>query len=315
MKFTKLAMITLLLSGAILSGCKEENTANDENKNHLTIYTTIFPLMDFAKKIGGKYVDVTSIYPAGVDTHDFEPTSKQIVKIANADLFIYNGAGMEPFAEKINETLKNNDVAILEASKNIEYIHSSEEHHEDEHDHEGDQHDVDPHVWLDPTLAKIEAENIKNELTKLMPKNKQYFDDNFNKIEGQFDELDNELKSLILHSERKDIVVSHAAYGYWENRYGIEQIPITGLSPSQEPSQKELKKVVDFTREHNVKYILFETFATPKVASVVKNETNAEILRLNHLATVSEEDLKNKKDYFDLMKENIQILDKTLNNK
>ncbi|PNB67724.1 hypothetical protein C1X30_35460, partial [Pseudomonas sp. FW305-BF6] len=79
-----------LLSGAILSGCDQKNTANDEHKNHLTIYTTIFPLMDFAKKIGGKYVDVTSIYPAGVDTHDFEPTSKQIVKIANADLFIYN---------------------------------------------------------------------------------------------------------------------------------------------------------------------------------------------------------------------------------
>lgn len=325
MKFTKLAVITLLLSGTVLSGCKQENTTRDENKNQLKIYTTIFPLMDFAKKIGGKYVDVTSIYPAGVDTHDFEPTSKQIVKIANADLFVYNGAGMEPFAEKIDETLKNNDVAILEATKNIETIDShEEEHHHDhdhegehheEHEHEGEHHDMDPHVWLDPTLAKIEAENIKNELTKLMPKNKQYFEDNFSKIESQFDELDQQLKSLIIHSERKDIVVSHAAYGYWENRYGIEQIPITGLSPSQEPSQKELKKVVDFTREHKVKYILFETFATPKVASVVKNETNAEILRLNHLATISEEDIKNNKDYFDLMKENIQILDQTLNNK
>lgn len=315
MKFTKLAMTTLLLSGVILSGCNQDNTANQENNSHLTIYTTIFPLEDFAEKIGGKYVDVKSIYPAGVDTHDFEPTSKQIVKIANADLFIYNGAGMEPFADKINETLKNNDVAILEASKNIELIHSHEEDHHDEDEHEGEHHDMDPHVWLDPTLAKIEAENIKNELSKQMPKHKQYFEDNFMKIESQFDDLDSQLKSLTLHSERKDIVVSHAAYGYWESRYGIKQIPITGLSPSQEPSQKELKKVVDFTRKHKVKYILFETFATPKVASVVKDETNAEILRLNHLATVSEEDLKNKKDYFDLMKENIQILDKTLNNR
>ena len=110
MNFKKLAITTLLLSGTILSACNKDTnqTAKNEHKNTLTIYTTIYPLKDFAEKIGGKYVNVKSIYPTGVDTHDFEPTSKQIVKIANSDLFIYNGAGMEPFAEKINDTLKNN---------------------------------------------------------------------------------------------------------------------------------------------------------------------------------------------------------------
>ncbi|WP_088041999.1 metal ABC transporter substrate-binding protein [Bacillus sp. EAC] len=316
MKFKNLAITTLLLSGTILSGCTQSNTTNQhKNKNQLTIYTTIFPLEDFAQKIGGKFVNVKSIYPAGVDSHDFEPTSKQIVNIANSDLFIYNGAGMEPFADKIKETLKDKQVDILEASNNIELIKSTEEDDHDHHESEGNHHDMDPHVWLDPTLAKIEAENIKNELIKLMPKQKDYFEANFNKIDPEFDKLDNELRSLILHSERKDIVVSHAAFGYWEQHYGLEQIPITGLSPSQEPSQKELKKVVDFVKEHHVKYILFETFATPKVASVVKDETHAEILRLNHLATVSEDDLKNNRDYFDLMNENIKTLDKTLNNR
>lgn len=314
MRFKRFAITLLFLSGAILSGCNlDKNTKESENKDQLTIYTTIFPLEDFTKKIGGKFVNVKSIYPAGVDTHEFEPTSKQIVKIANSDLFIYNGAGMEPFAEKIEATLKDNDVAILEASKNIELIKSHEVDHDE--DHEGNHHDMDPHVWLDPTRAKIEAENIKNELIKQMPKNKEYFESNYLQLEEKFDELDKELKYLILHSERKDIVVSHAAYGYWEYEYGIEQIPITGLSPSVEPSQKQLKEIVDFVKEHNVKYILFETFATPKVASVVKNETNTEILRLNHLGTVSEEDIKAKKDYFDLMQENIDTLDKALNNR
>ncbi|PFH82178.1 metal ABC transporter substrate-binding protein [Bacillus sp. AFS088145] len=312
MKFKKLAITTLLLTSAVLSACnKDTHQQSTKNKNKLTIYTTIYPLQDFAEKIGGKYVDVHSIYPTGVDTHDFEPTSKQIVQIANSDLFVYNGAGMEPFADKIKETLKNNHVAILEATKNIELIKSNEEEIEEDEDH----HDVDPHVWLDPSRAKIEAQNIRDELVKLMPKNKQYFEANYDKIENQFDELDNELRNLVLHSARKDIVVSHAAYGYLEQHYGIEQIPITGLSPSQEPSQKDLKKVVDFVKEHHVKYILFETFATPKVATVVKNETHAEILRLNHLATISEDDLKNHKDYFDLMQENIDTLDKTLNNR
>ncbi|MFB7141899.1 metal ABC transporter substrate-binding protein [Gottfriedia sp. NPDC056225] len=311
MKFRKLAITTLLLAGTILSACnKDTKQQSTKDKNKLTIYTTIYPLQDFAEKIGGKYVDVHSIYPTGVDTHDFEPTSKQIVKIANSDLFVYNGAGMEPFADKIKDALKNNNVASLEASKNIELIKSNEEEV-----HEEDQHDVDPHVWLDPSRAKIEAENIKDELIKLMPKNKEYFEANYDKIDGQFDELDSELRNLVLHSKRKDIVVSHAAYGYLEQHYGIKQIPITGLSPSQEPSQKELKNVVDFVNKHNVKYILFETFATPKVASVVKDETHAEILRLNHLATISEDDVKKHKDYFDLMQENVDTLDKALNNR
>ncbi|QKE71935.1 zinc ABC transporter substrate-binding protein [Arthrobacter citreus] len=311
MKFRKLAITTLLLAGTILSACnKDTKQQSTKDKNKLTIYTTIYPLQDFAEKIGGKYVDVHSIYPTGVDTHDFEPTSKQIVKIANSDLFVYNGAGMEAFADKIKDALKNNNVASLEASKNIELIKSNEEEV-----HEEDQHDVDPHVWLDPSRAKIEAENIKDELIKLMPKNKEYFEANYDKIDGQFDELDSELRNLVLHSKRKDIVVSHAAYGYLEQHYGIKQIPITGLSPSQEPSQKELKNVVDFVNKHHVKYILFETFATPKVASVVKDETHAEILRLNHLATISEDDVKNHKDYFDLMQENVDTLDKALNNR
>ncbi|PEJ53834.1 adhesin [Bacillus sp. AFS002410] len=311
MKFRKLAITTLLLTGTILSACnKDTKQQSTKDKNKLTIYTTIYPLQDFAEKIGGKYVDVHSIYPTGVDTHDFEPTSKQIVKIANSDLFVYNGAGMEPFADKIKDALKNNNVASLEATKNIELIKSNEEEV-----HEEDQHDVDPHVWLDPSRAKIEAENIKDELIKLMPKNKEYFEANYDKIDGQFDELDSELRNLVLHSKRKDIVVSHAAYGYLEQHYGIKQIPITGLSPSQEPSQKELKNVVDFVNKHHVKYILFETFATPKVASVVKDETHAEILRLNHLATISEDDVKNHKDYFDLMQENVDTLDKALNNR
>ncbi|WP_088072148.1 metal ABC transporter substrate-binding protein [Gottfriedia luciferensis] len=311
MKFKKLAVTTLLLTGAILSACNKESNQSPKNKNKLVIYTTIFPLQDFAEKIGGKYVEVHSIYPTGVDSHDFEPTSKQIVKIANSDLFVYNGAGMEPFADKIKDTLENNHVAILEATKNVDLIKSNEEEVHDNEEH----HDVDPHVWLDPTRAKIEAENIKNELVKLMPKNKQYFESNYDKIDGQFDKLDSEFSHLISHSQRKDIVVSHAAYGYWEQHYGIKQIPITGLSPTQEPSQKDLKKVVDFVKEHNVKYILFETFATPKVATVVRDETHAEILRLNHLATISEDDLKNHKDYFALMQENIDTLDKTLNNR
>jgi zinc transport system substrate-binding protein len=317
MKLKSVIISSMILIGTILTGCSNTKSNNSlQKKDHLNVYTTIYPLEDFTKKIGGKYVHVKSIYPAGIDAHDYEPSSKQVVDIAKSDLFIYNGAGMESFAEKLNETLKSENVTVLEATKNVPLKKfKGTEEETDSAGHQDEHHDKDPHVWLDPTLAKIEANNIKDNLVALQPTHKKYFENNFNELSKKFDDLDHQLVNMSKNAKRKDIVVSHAAYGYWEYHYGIHQLSIAGLSASNEPSQKQLKDIVDFVNKNHVKYILFETFATPKVAQVVEQETGAKILRLNHLATVSKEDLSSGKDYFSLMQENIDILNKALNDK
>lgn len=288
----------------------------------MTVYTTIFPLKDFAQKIGGSYVDVQAIYPPGADSHTYEPSQKQTVNIAKADLFVYNGAGLEPFVDKLEESLKKENVTIVNTSDGLPLITASEEEHEEheeeheeheEHEEEHEKHDQDPHVWLDPFLAAKQAEAIKNALIKLQPAHKDEFEKNYEALKKQLDDLDKEFQSAVNTAKTKEVLVSHAAYGYWEHRYGIKQIAVAGLSASEEPSQKQLTEIAQLAKEHQLQYILFETFATPKVAEVVQKETGTKILRLNHLATISEEDEKKNKDYITLMKENLETLKKAMN--
>lgn len=312
----------LLIISAFFMGCSKESDAAKPQSGMITVYTTIFPLKDFAEKIGGNYVDVQAIYPAGADSHTYEPSQKQTVNIAKADLFVYNGAELEPFVDKLEASLKKEKVTIVNASEGLPLITSSEEEegHEAEEEHgaeheetEEHHHDQDPHVWLDPSLAARQAEAIKNALVKLQPAHKDEFEKNYEVLKKRLSDLDKEFQTMVNNAETKEVLVSHAAYGYWEHRYGIKQIAIAGLSASQEPSQKKLIEIAKLAKEHQIKYILFETFATPKVAEVVQKETGTKILRLNHLATISEEDAKQNKDYITLMKENLETLKKAMN--
>ena len=312
MKKKSLIFSFVLIFTLIFAGCSKQNNTANKKDGKLSVYTTIFPLADFAKKIGGDYVDVTTIYPPGADSHTYEPTQKQTVQVAKADLFVYNGAGLEPFAEKMEKTLKNENVKVVNASKGIELRSSTEEEHEEGHKEEH-QHDKDPHVWLDPTLAMKQAETIKNALVELQPEHKEVFEKNFAALQTKFTNLDSQFKDVVDHAKTKEILVSHAAYGYWEQRYGLKQIPIAGISASDEPSQKDLASIATTAKEHGLKYILFETFSTPKVAEVIQQETGTKILRLNHLATISEDDAKKNKDYFTLMEENINTLKEATN--
>ncbi|MFD3445882.1 metal ABC transporter substrate-binding protein [Microbacteriaceae bacterium 4G12] len=313
-KWSILFSLMLVLS-VFFAGCsKSTSTAVEkkDTKGTLKVYTTIFPIADFAKKIGGDYVDVQSIYPAGADAHTYEPTQKQMVDIAKGDLFVYNGAELEPFAEKMEKSLKKEKVKVLDSSQGVQLIQFAGVD-DDGHKVSGHQHNEDPHIWLDPTLAMKQAENIKNALVELQPNHKEEFEKNYDALKAKFTDLDNQFKDLVQQAKTKEILVSHAAYGYWEHRYGIKQIPIAGLSSSDEPSQKQLADIAKTAKEHHLKYILFETFSTPKVAEVVQKETETKILRLNHLATITDNDVKNKKDYFSLMEDNIAILKQAMN--
>lgn len=338
MKISTLISTSVLTLSLLLAGCgSKEVVTPEENKekNSLTVYTTIYPLEDFTKKIGGSYVEVKSIYPPNVDAHSFEPSTKDMVALANSDLFIYTGVGIEGFAEEATEALKKENVQILKAAEGIDLIestHSEEEHHEEDSTHteehadegeteesahteeEHDHGDVDPHVWLDPLLSISLAENIKNSLSELMPEHASEFEANFNQVKSDLEKLDQEFKQTVDGSKTKHILVAHSAYGYWEKRYGILEIPISGLSPTQEPSQKELQEIITESTEHGIRYVIFEQNVSPKVAEVIQKEIGAESLTLHNLEALTEDDIKQKKDYFSIMRQNLATIKTALNN-
>ncbi|TLS38146.1 metal ABC transporter substrate-binding protein [Pseudalkalibacillus caeni] len=308
--------LSSILLTVALSGCSDKNDnsadqkASDDGK--LQVYTTLYPLEDFTKKIGGKHVSVESIIPSGSDAHNFEPTTKTMMKLAGADLFIYNGAGMEGYAKTIHEAMENEDVTILEAAQGIDLLKDTHEHedHSEGHEEHGDQ---DPHIWIDPILATEMAKNIKDELVALKPEAEEDFETNFNSLKENLLALDKSFQTMVGNSQQKQILVAHAGYGYWEKRYQLEQISVTGISPSNEPSQKELKRLIEKAEKYNIDYILFEQNVTPKPAKVIQKEAGLKPLRLHNLAVLTEEDIKNGEDYFSLMEENLATLKKALN--
>ncbi|RFB17896.1 adhesin [Bacillus sp. HNG] len=297
----------LLLLISILSACGADQT-NKESK--LTVYTTVFPLTDFTQKIGGEDVLVKSVYPPGSDAHSFEPTPRDMTDIAGADAFIYTGVGVEGFVETAQKTLKNEKVVLFEAGTGIEFLHTEDDdHHDDEHNHG----DIDPHIWLDPIYSIQIADNIKSALSEINPSDKDLYERNFKELKEQLEALNTDFTEVTNAAKQKEILVAHSAYGYWEVRYGIKQISITGYSPTNEPSQKELKNIIDVVKEHNLKYILFERNISSKIAETVQKETGTESLTLHNLESLTEQEIESNEDYFSLMRQNLETLKKALN--
>jgi zinc transport system substrate-binding protein len=353
---TFLGLFTLLFSlGMLLTACgggapatkeEEPTSASTEptEEQPIKIYTTLYALTDFAQKIAGDKAVVENIVPPGVEPHDFEPTAKDMIKLNEGQLFIYNGAGFEGWIEKALGALQSQSLVVVDASKDIELLaadeHGHDEHaHEDEHAHDehakkddhGHDHDhakkeeehahddqehehgeFDPHIWLDPMKAKQQAALIKDALIQVDPANQAHYEENFQALSQQFDDLDAAFKDLVSQIHHKEIVVSHAAFGYITNAYGLVQIPISGLSPSNEPSPKQLQQIISLAKEHEIEYILFDTLVSSKVAEVVKREVGAESLTLNTLENLTQEELSQGKDYFSVMYDNIETLKKAL---
>lgn len=311
-----LLSVSLFLTGCGETEGEQTNTASNAEKQ-LTIYTTVYPLQYFTEEIGGKAVHVETIYPPGSDEHTFEPSQKDMMKLADSDLFIYVGLGLEGFVEKAKSILKNEEVTLLAAGEHIhieQTVAHNPEEEEDSHDEE-DTHnhgDIDPHVWLDPIYAKEMAESIKDALIEKMPEREEEFVKNYDALVKHLDELNEQFIDVVDQAVHKEIIVSHAAYGYWESRYGLKQISISGLSSSSEPSQKELESIIADAKEHDTRYIFFEQNVSSKLTEIVQNEIGADPLIIHNLSVRTEDDITDKRDYFSIMDDNLQALKKAL---
>ncbi|WP_370642273.1 metal ABC transporter solute-binding protein, Zn/Mn family [Virgibacillus salidurans] len=309
-------LIILLTIGIFTIGCTPTDGASD-NQEGLTIYTSVYPIQYAVDRIGGETVTAESVYPPGVDAHTYEPTSKDMTTIADSDAFIYLGAGMEGFAETAAEALASQDVRLVEIGEHEELFHTDEpqEHnHADESDnesHDGHNHgDHDPHIWIDPERMADMAAIIRDELINLNPDEEEQYNTNFNALEEDLMALDEKYTETLQAKDNKKILVSHAAYGYWEERYGIEQIAINGLSSSSEPSQKELTQIIDQAEEHNLDYIIFEQNSSNRVSEIIQEQIGAESLTIHNLSVLTETDIENNEDYLSLMEKNLETLDK-----
>ncbi|MFE5431306.1 metal ABC transporter solute-binding protein, Zn/Mn family [Peribacillus simplex] len=309
------ALLSLFLVTAVfLSACgnSKGESSKEETKDALNIYTTVYPLQYFTEAIGGEYVNVETVYPPGTDEHSFEPTQKDIVKMAESDLFFYIGYNLEGFVTKAEPILSKEGVSTIAVG---ETVHLDEHAHEEEHAHEDDGHDhggVNPHLWLDPIYSIDMAKTIKDELTKKMPEQEEYFNNHFNELSEKLEALDKKFATTIESGRTNKIIVSHSAYGYWEERYGLEQIGVTGLTSSNEPSQKELGRIVTMAKEEDLSYVIFEQNISSKLTEIIQKEMGAKSLELHNLSVLTDKDIEAGEDYFSLMENNVKTLQTAL---
>ncbi|NLO89754.1 MAG: zinc ABC transporter solute-binding protein [Clostridia bacterium] len=290
----KKAAVLMLLGVLIFSafGCAGNQEVSSP-KGKIQVCTSIYPIYYFTSRIAGNETEVKEIMPVASDPHSWEPSPKDMAEIQKARVFIYAGAGLEPWAQDVAETLGENGTKVLEISKALFIGNNSHE---------------DPHFWLDPLLAQKAAEAIKDLLVDADPNNKNTYENNYQKLASDLEALHGEYKQALSQCSKKEFVVTHSAFGYLAERYGLKQISIMGVSPESEPSPARLAELADQLKDKNIKYIFTEPFISPKAAEILGEETGAELLVLNPIGSLTKEQQREGKDYMVLMRENLEQL-------
>lgn len=348
-------LMTVFMSTVFIVGCSKNDTTTTEsggNKEQaveeakIKVMTSFYTMYDFAVNIGGDKVEVKNMVPSGIEPHDWEPAASDIADVENADVLIYNGAGMEHWVDTVLDTLENKDLITVEASKGITLLeghehshiedgHIDEDNHveEEEHveenasiedsnhveddEHEEDEHDeeekhLDPHVWLSPVNAKLQVQNIRDAFVKADPSNEAYYNENYEKYVAKLDALDQKYKEALMNLENKDIIVAHEAFGYLCEEYGLNQIGIEGLSPDSDPDPARMEEIIEFAKDKQIKVIFFEELVSSKVSDTIAQEIGATTEVLNPLEGLTKEQVSAGADYISVMEDNLNNLLKAL---
>ena len=395
----------------------------------ITILTSFYPYHEFTKNVAGDFANVKQFMPSGVEAHDWEPRAQEIQSLKDADVFVYNGLGMESYIENIIESGEFDNVVFLKASEGVELLkfeddhddhakhddhddhdeHAKEDDHDDHaeefheeislvieefeeghmtesqsivaieeilHEHEGDGHEhgagmiediehvlheiedghiagsegleeihhlvsgedvhdkhakeddhddhdeheegghdghdhdyeFDPHIWLDPILVKQQVNVIRDGLIQVDPDNKEHYEENARIYNDKMDALDMKIGSALSSCQKDTIVPYHNAFTYLGERYDIHIMALGGMAPDSEASAAEIAEFVDFVKDNDIKVIFSEELVDPRLAEVIAEEANAQVLLFSPLEALSKEEAGTNVSYIDKMEDNLDSL-------
>jgi len=265
-----------------------------------TVATTIYPLYEFTRQVAGDKAEVVLLVPSGAEPHDWEPAASDLIKVKRASLFVYNGAGMEAWVDKIAGTMLA-DKKTVSAAGVVSLIPA-------QYSEEGGPAEpgaIDPHVWLDPVNAQAIVQAIATALAEIDSDNASYYQTNADAYIGQLAGLDSEYRTALASASRREIITSHAAFGYLARRYDLKQVAIMGLSPDAEPTPERMAEIIRHVRANGIKYIFFETLVGPKLSEVIANESGAQTLVLNPIEGLTDEEIAQGMNYISEMRMNL----------
>lgn len=288
----------------------EAETVEEEiTVDRISVVATLFPQYDFARIIGGDHVDVKYLLPPGTEAHSYEPTPQDMVMLLGADLFLYTGEIMEPWAKNMVINMQEEGVKIVDLSEGIILISAEEHDHHHDHDHSHDE-EYDPHYWTDPNMAMIMVDAITEALVLSDSDNEVEYRENASKLKHELIELDGDIRSALEKTKSNTILSGgHFAFGYFAKQYGLDHMsPYVGFSPNAEPTPQRITALIQRINETGAKAIFHEELIDPKVARVIVDETGIQMLLLHGVHNVSKEELESGKTYIDFMYENLENL-------
>lgn len=287
----------------------------EEKSDKIAIVATLFPQYDFARQIGGDKVDVSLLLTPGTETHTYEPTPQDIIRINNADLYLYTGKYMEPWSDRIANGVTSN-TKIVDVSANVNLIESEHDEHEEnkndeeEEEQEGHNHGYDPHIWLDPDRAIIMVNNVADALISIDGENADYYRENADRYITEIRNLDKDINEAIKSANSKKIAFGGTfAYAYFINKYNLEYVSAyDSCGEDTEPSVTNIKKVIDYMKENSINVVFYQEMSSGKIADTIAEETGAEKLIFHTVHNATLDEINRGETYITIMRKNLENL-------
>jgi zinc transport system substrate-binding protein len=299
------AISIILIFIFIFTSCGATDNDIEEDDGRLKIVATLFPQYDFARQIAGDKANVKLLLPPGVESHSFDPKPGDMLKIYNADLFIYTGENMEPWAEVILKGATNDNLTVVDCSKNIELL-------QDDSDHE---HNADPHIWLDPTRAIQMIENILDALCAKDPENADFYTQNAEDYIKLLQKFDEDAFDVINNAKRNVIVFGgRFSYIYFLTHFGLDYVTAyDSCAATEEPSVAKVLSIVKFIHENNIPCIYHEELSAHQIAKAIAKESGRKTYLFSTAHNVTKSEFDNGITFLDIMYANLENLKIGLN--
>lgn len=262
------------------------------------VVASFYPLYEFTRRVGGDRVEVRQLVPAGMEVHHYELTPRDVLTLRRARLLVYNGAGLEVWITRLQSELPAH-VLLVNTTEGLPLLRAR---------FGNTSNSVDPHVWLDPVLAQLQVERIRAGLSRVDPGGSEVYRRNAQMLRAELAALHRRFQERLRGCRTRVFITAHAAFGYLARRYGLEMVPITGLSPEAEPTSAKLREVVRLARLYRVRVIYFESPANARVAETIAREVGVRTAVLHPLESLRPEDLARGRTYSTVMEENLRNL-------
>lgn len=326
-RFNRGFIYAMLICLAVV-GCVGCSSKKQEGENGIKVVTTIFPAYDFASQIGMDKISVDLLLAPGTESHSYEPSPQDIIKISESDVFIYVGGENDSWVDDILSTIDLSNIKVIKLMDCVkvveeEYVEGMEQdkkHHDehDEHDDDDDEHDHsewDEHVWTSPVNAIKISEKIKDILTEIDKENNQFYEENYNQYKGKLEKLDQAFKQVIANAKRKELIFGDRfPVRYFTEEYGLKYYAaFPGCSADTEPSAATVAFLINKVKEDNIPVVLQIELSTGNIARTICEETGAKLYTFYACHNLTKEDFKAGKTYLDFMWENVETLKIALN--